>query len=198
MRWALRGLSACLLIARSLELQSCVLSVASSAAGFSSPFVHPSRYSSSAPSSASSVVVSTSTSLRATREESSKVAPEEVQKRKVPIAMVREVDAMPAQDNATDVRMGHPFLRKSKPSDLDLIFLGTASCNPTYTRGTSCTALKIKWKAASTWIFDAGEGTQLQVRKLENPSFFRFSAFLSLSLLYSAREAHPFPDPEPN
>lgn len=47
-------------------------------------------------------------------------------------------------------------------SDVELVFLGTASCTPTVSRGVSGMALRC---GGSTWIFDAGEGTQIQMQK---------------------------------
>lgn len=52
-------------------------------------------------------------------------------------------------------------------ADLELCFLGTASCLPSLTRGVSSIAMRISGKAggSSFWIFDAGEATQIQVQK---------------------------------
>ena len=87
------------------------------------------------------------------------------------------------------------MLQNVTQSDMDVIFVGTASCTPGVTRGVSCTALRLNWKSrvvglsamdeggvgvvagndsstssssssgSGTWLFDCGESTQLSVQK---------------------------------
>jgi hypothetical protein len=79
----------------------------------------------------------------------------------------------------------HPMLVRSSDKsdvsqpvlsgDMDLIFVGTASCTPSVTRGVSCTALRLHMRRNSamntkdrqqskggTWLFDCGESTQVR------------------------------------
>ena len=76
----------------------------------------------------------------------------------------------PDSDAPLDSRSSHPFLQSTPPSDMDVTFIGTASCSPSFTRGVSCTALRITSNErgattlGGTWLFDAGEGTQLQLQ----------------------------------
>lgn len=81
-----------------------------------------------------------------------------------------------------DVRqIHHPiFQGKNVSSDMDVVFIGTASCTPGMTRGVSCTALRLNWQRRAaflnpdtgkaeqvsnfqggTWLFDVGECTQV-------------------------------------
>jgi hypothetical protein len=64
--------------------------------------------------------------------------------------------------------------------DMDIVFVGTASCTPGVSRGVSCTALRLNWNRQAlhgvpgaaeesvrgfnggTWLFDAGECTQVR------------------------------------
>ncbi len=48
------------------------------------------------------------------------------------------------------------------PQTMELTFLGTASNNPSPVRGVSCTCFRYEGEA---WLFDAGEGTQIQLMK---------------------------------
>ena len=46
-----------------------------------------------------------------------------------------------------DIRHAHhPMLKGMRYSDLDVVFVGTASCTPGMTRGVSCTALRLQWR----------------------------------------------------
>jgi hypothetical protein len=81
-----------------------------------------------------------------------------------------------------DVRqLHHPiFQGNNVSSDMDVVFIGTASCTPGMTRGVSCTALRLNWQRRAaflnpdtgkaeqvsnfqggTWLFDVGECTQV-------------------------------------
>lgn len=87
----------------------------------------------------------------------------------------------------------HPMLANSTQTDMDVVFVGTASCTPGVTRGVSCTAIRLNWRnnrefdqvmnggerkkynsqeqqqrassTGGTWLFDCGESTQLSVQK---------------------------------
>lgn len=92
--------------------------------------------------------------------------------------------------NCTDIgeddvrQIYHPIFHQESmkaSSDMDIIFVGTASCTPGITRGVSCTALRLNWKRSAlygvpqgsksseeatsfsggTWLFDCGECTQV-------------------------------------
>jgi hypothetical protein len=93
---------------------------------------------------------------------------------------------------AEDVRqLHHPIFRNNKASsDMDIVFVGTASCTPGSTRGVSCTALRLNWRRRAafldsstgrmeaeassfqggTWLFDVGECTQVS-SEARSPNF---------------------------
>jgi hypothetical protein len=66
--------------------------------------------------------------------------------------------------NNIDIRQWqHPIYThyNKTSSDMDVIFVGTASCAPSVTRGVSCTALRLLNGGGGTWLFDVGECTQV-------------------------------------
>lgn len=50
----------------------------------------------------------------------------------------------------------------SSGCDLEVTVLGSGACNPSPWRSASCTALRVR---DSFWLFDVGEGTQVQLQK---------------------------------
>jgi hypothetical protein len=82
-----------------------------------------------------------------------------------------------------DVRQRyHPIFHGEQSQltgDMDIVFMGTASCTPGISRGVSCTALRLNWNRhaahglpgaveesvrafnGGTWLFDVGECTQV-------------------------------------
>jgi len=100
-------------------------------------------------------------------------------------------------DDDVDVRQKYHPIFENMPAhlnscDMDIVFVGTASCTPGITRGVSCTALRLNWKRRAafqepqnpnnnqsnnlngsgfqggTWLFDVGESAQLQVQRTSN------------------------------
>lgn len=101
---------------------------------------------------------------------------EQVYQRYPPVRFATDVN------REEDVRqIYHPIFRHNNASsDMDIVFVGTASCTPGTTRGVSCTALRLNWRRRAaflsdpgtkqvssfqggTWLFDVGECTQVCV-----------------------------------
>jgi hypothetical protein len=111
---------------------------------------------------------------------------EQLYERYPPLRPVNGEQHAVAKEDDMDVRQRyHPMLRNLTTSDMDIVFVGTASCTPGVTRGVSCTALRLNWKrralpvdgqkrttapeysgfAGGTWLFDVGECTQVSLGK---------------------------------
>jgi hypothetical protein len=101
--------------------------------------------------------------------------------------------AFPSGLGECDVQQAHhPMLAGAAQSDIDVVFLGAASCTPGTTRGVSCTALRLNWgrkadkgcgngvkddgggggerrgggaSISGTWLFDCSQSIQLSVQR---------------------------------
>lgn len=99
---------------------------------------------------------------------------------------LREASGDDDSNDTVDIRqVYHPMLRYTTASDMDIVFVGTASCTPGTSRGVSCTALRLNWNrrclpsnvaksnserpleytkfSGGTWLFDVGECTQVRM-----------------------------------
>lgn len=96
---------------------------------------------------------------------------------------LREIESC-AGVGEDDIRQTyHPMFEGEQThltGDMDIVFVGTASCTPGVSRGVSCTALRLNWNRQAihgvpgaaeesvrgfnggTWLFDAGECTQVR------------------------------------
>jgi len=107
---------------------------------------------------------------------------EQLYERYPPLRLSKNTSA--SEDNIDVRQIYHPMLQNASHSDMDIVFVGTASCTPGTTRGVSCTALRLNWRRrclptspingqapkysgfeGGTWLFDVGECTQLQVQR---------------------------------
>ena len=105
---------------------------------------------------------------------------EQLYERYPPLRLVNNNTTSASEDNVDVRQTYHPILRNASYSDMDIVFVGTASCTPGTTRGVSCTALRLNWRRRSlptspitgrapkysgfeggTWLFDVGECTQV-------------------------------------
>lgn len=73
------------------------------------------------------------------------------------------------QQNGISVNSGFPIgihrdwrFDNSTVQDMDISFLGTASCIPSINRGVSCLALRL---GGASWLFDCGESTLIQLQR---------------------------------
>ena len=70
---------------------------------------------------------------------------------------------MPCYDaSGALIDSGAPADAAGSGADLELHILGSGACNPSPWRGASCAALRVR---DSYWLFDVGEGTQVQLQK---------------------------------
>ncbi len=67
-----------------------------------------------------------------------------------------------ATDRRSRASGGEGGAPTSSGADLELTVLGSGACNPSPSRGASCTALRVR---DSYWLFDVGEGTQVQLQR---------------------------------
>lgn len=64
----------------------------------------------------------------------------------------------------------HPMLKGTRYSDLDVVFVGTASCTPGMTRGVSCTALRLQWRRKRGHVLGTKKGKDKKKNGANNES----------------------------